>query len=181
MNNEKHSEREAFEKSIARVSNYPLQLDEDGEYDCSETFHAHRGWQAAIASRASKPVGVDDVVRAAQNCAHQLREAMMHLTSQDRDFWQRGDNAIMQEFEEAISRVQQTIASLAHPAHPAPQDVGKLVEAATELQLFLRKYANEGGALSISTDNAFTANGYASKHLALTAALAPFQQATGGE
>jgi hypothetical protein len=85
--------------------------------DCDIAGCTHiRNRTGAFASRASKPVGVDKVVRAAQECAHQLREAMMHLTSQDRDFWQRGDNAIMQEFEEAISQVQQATGGGDEPA-----------------------------------------------------------------
>ena len=61
------------------------------------------------------------------------------------------------------------------------QDVRELVEAAHNLSDFMKKYAGAEGALTISADNPFTANGYADKYIALDGALARFTEASDGK
>lgn len=95
--------REAFKEWAQREYRHVSQ------YNAQDFKHGLNAWQARDAL-AREEMG--ELVQIAGETAHQLREAMMHLTSENREFWQSKNNAIMKEFEFIIKQTQEAISRI---------------------------------------------------------------------
>lgn len=89
-------------------------------------------------------------------------------------YWQQEPE---EAFDAGVPLAKAALSSLTLADLMQVEEVRGIVEAAEQLSGFMKKYAGQGGAIEVSADNPFTANGYADRYILLDKALKPFLEA----